>query len=338
MKLHRRAARHAVNGGLKLLAVTLALLALAVPAYAYWESTRPPGVELAPQVEVPLPESPVTLGEPMPDYEGVIALCYHDISPTASDAYVVTPRSFAAQMAALKAAGFETISLDEFNAYMHGEPVDLPAKPLLLTFDDGTKSNWVYADPIIEEVGFEASNFLSTANVSHHQPYYLLWEEVEAMQESGRWSFGSHTDDGHGFVDTDGHGHEGPFLTNRQWLPRLRRLETRGEYEARIEADIDRSIARLQAHGLPRPTAFAYPFSAVEASNDPLAARLLRRLLSDRFADQLVNRSEDTLIGPGMSSPLSRIEVFQGTTTRALLKQARHTIEHGETGRHLADG
>lgn len=338
MKLHRRAARHALNGGLRLLAVMLALMALAVPAYAYWESTRPPGIQLGEQVEVPLPEHPETLAGGMPSYDdGVIVLCYHDLSRKAEDPYAVTPRAFADQMAALKASGFETVSLDEFNAHMAGEEVDLPERALLVTFDDGTKSNWIYADPVLRELGFEATDFLITADVSQHQPYYLLWEEVEAMQESGRWSFGSHTDDGHGFLATSKRGEEGPFLTNRAWLANEKRLETRGEYEARISADLDRSIARMQAHGLPRPTAFAYPFSAVETSNDPVVSSLLNEMLDERFADVLVNRTEDTFIQRGSANPLSRVEVFNGTTTQALLKQLRHTIEFGETGRHTAD-
>jgi poly-beta-1,6-N-acetyl-D-glucosamine N-deacetylase len=337
VKLHRRVARHAVNGGLRLFAVMLALLALAVPAYAYYESTRPPGVQLGEQVEVPLPENPETLPGGMPSYDdGVIVLCYHDLSRKAEDPYAVTPRAFADQMAALKASGFETVSLDEFNAYMAGEG-ELPERAVLVTFDDGTKSNWVFADPVLRELGFEATDFLITADVSHHQPYYLLWEEVEAMQESGRWSFGSHTDDGHGFLATNKKGEEGPFLTNRAWLAQQQRLETRAEYEARISADLDRSIARMQAHGLPRPSAFAYPFSAVETSNDPVVASLLDQMLDERFADVLVNRTEDTFIQRGHANPLSRVEVFNGTTTQALLKQLRHTIEYGETGRHTAD-
>ena len=329
----RKLARHAVNGGLRVLAVALALLALAVPAYAYWDATRPPGVELGEQVETALPERPQTLPGGMPSYrDGVVVLCYHDLSRTDADAYSVTPRAFANQMAALKEAGFETIDAAEFAAYSRGEEVELPERPLLISFDDGTKSNWIYGDPILREVGFEATEFLITGDVSRHQPYYLSWPEVEAMQESGRWSFGSHTHDGHGFVKTDRGGDEGPFLTNRRWLAGAGRLETHAEYEARISADLDRSIEKLEAHGLPRPAAFAFPFSAVETSNDPVVGEMLDQMLSSRFGARLDNRTEDTMIRPGMASPLSRVEVFHGTRVRALLEQLKNTIEYGETG------
>jgi poly-beta-1,6-N-acetyl-D-glucosamine N-deacetylase len=331
--------RRALNWGLRGLAVVVALLTLAVPAYAYWDATRPPGVELAEQVETPLPAQAVELPGGMPSYsKGVIVLCYHSIVSEPGDPYAVGPAHFAAQMAALKAAGFHTITAAEFAAYVNGEEVELPEKPLMLSFDDGIKTNWIYADPILQQVGFHATEYLITGDVSHHQPYYLSWPEVEAMDASGDWSFGSHTDLGHGFIVTDAQGDEGPFLTNREWLPKLGRLETTAEYKERVTTDLNRSIAMIERHGLPRPVTFAYPFSAVESSNDPKLSPLIEEIIAQRFPAPVDNRTEDTLLMPGGEKPLSRVEVFHGTRTRALLKQLRNTIEHDETGRKAAYG
>jgi peptidoglycan/xylan/chitin deacetylase (PgdA/CDA1 family) len=332
------AGRHALNWGLRALAVVVALLTLAVPAYAYWDATRPPSVEMAEQVETPLPGKATALPGGMPAYDkGVIVLCYHSIAPGDEDPYAVTPHHFAAQMAALKAAGFQTISAAEFAAYANGEEVDLPEKPLMISFDDGIKTNWIYADPILREAGFEATEYLITGDVSRHQPYYLSWPEVEAMQASGRWSFGSHTDLGHGYVVADAQGDEGPFLTNREWLPKLGRLETIDEYRARVSSDLDRSITMLERHGLPRPVTFAYPFSAVESTNDPILGPTVEKIIAQRFPAPVDNRTEGTLIEPGESKPLSRVEVFQGTQTIGLLRELRNTIERDETGREAAD-
>lgn len=325
--------RTLANLGVRVLAAALVLAALAVPAYAYWDSTRPPGVELAEQVTLPLPADPVSLPGGMPSYDkGVIVLCYHSISSEKGDPYAVIPANFAAQMAALKAAGFDTIDAEEFSAYASGGQVDLPDKPLVISFDDGIKTNWIYADPVLREAGFEAVEYLITGDVSHHQPYYLSWPEVEAMHESGRWSFGSHTHLGHGFVVSDAQGTEGPFLTNREWLPRQHRLETLAEYRARVADDLDRSIAMIEAHGLPRPQTFAYPFSAVESTNDPDLSPIVEGIIANRFPAPVDNRTEDTLIEPGMPAPLSRVEVFHGTRTEALLEELRNTVLTGETG------
>jgi peptidoglycan/xylan/chitin deacetylase (PgdA/CDA1 family) len=330
--------RGIVNWGLRGAAVVIVMLALAVPAYAYWSTTRPPGVELAAQVDTALPGQATTLPGGMPSYpQGVIVLCYHSISPERGDPYAVTPRSFAAQMAALKAAGFHTVDAAEFAAFANGEAVDLPEKPLMISFDDGIKTNWIYADPVLREAGFEATEYLITGDVSHHQPYYLSWPEVEAMHASGRWSFGSHTDLGHGYVVADSRGEEGPFLTNREWLPRQGRLETMDEYRTRVSGDLDRSIAMIEAHGLPRPVTFAFPFSAVESTNDPQLGPVVEEIIERRFPAPVDNRTEGTLIEPGSSKPLSRVEVFHGTRAIDLLRELRNTIEHDRTGREAAD-
>ncbi len=326
----RRAGRHAVNLGLRLLAVGVALAALAVPAYAYWDSTRTPPQQPAPQVVTPLPKQPLTLAR-MPTYEhGVIALCYHDVTPDPGNEYMVSPRAFAAQMAALKAQGFHTISAAQFARFAQGEAVKLPSRPLLISFDDGTKGTWVYADPILRRLGFQATGFLITGEVSRHQPYYLTWEEVEEMNASGRWSFGSHTDHGHGYVQSNEGGREGPFLTNLEWQRRARRLESLPEYVHRVRSDLNESIARLQRHGLPRPLAFAFPFSASEPANDSAVVGELRRILGARFPALVDNRDEPIMVRPGMGQPLPRIEVHRNSTTRSVLDRVKHAIVHGK--------
>jgi len=322
--------RRALNLTLKVVGLGLLLAGLAVPAYAYWYASRPPVYGVAEQVSVPLPQrSPAV---PVPAYrDGVLVLCYHDLTTQPHNEYTVTPRSFAAQMAALKQAGFHTIGAEDFTRFDAGEPVRLPSRPLLITFDDGAKGTWIYADRVLARVGFEATVFLITGDVGHHQPYYLDWPEVEAMQETGHWSFGSHTAAGHGLVAADNSGDTGPFLTNRLWLPSEDRLETLGEYRNRVSEDLNRSIEEAHAHELPRPTLFAFPFSAVsEPTNDPVIGPLLLRLLDDRFSALLDNTTSATLIDAGQRGPLPRVEVFRNTTAANLLREAAATVSRSQ--------
>jgi poly-beta-1,6-N-acetyl-D-glucosamine N-deacetylase len=322
--------RRALNLVVKVVGLALVLAGLAVPAYAFWYATRPPVYGIAEQIPVRMPErSPAV---PVPAYrDGVLVLSYHDLTTQPHNEYTVTPRAFAAQMAALKQAGFHTIDADRFARFAAGERVRLPSRPLLITFDDGAKGTWIYADRVLARLGFEATVFLITGDVSHHQPYYLDWPEVEAMQATGRWSFGSHTAAGHGLVAADNSGDLGPFLTNRVWLPGENRLETLGEYRARVITDLDRSIEDIRAHGLPRPYLFAFPFSAVsEPTNDPVIGPLLAHLLNDRFAALLDNTKSATLIAPKRRGPLPRVEVFRTTTAARLLHEAAATVSRSQ--------
>jgi peptidoglycan/xylan/chitin deacetylase (PgdA/CDA1 family) len=322
--------RRALNGLVKVVGLGLLLAGLAVPAYAFWYATRPPVYGVAQQISVPLPKGSPAV--PVPAYrDGVLVLCYHDLTTRPHNEYTVAPRAFAAQMASLKQAGFHTISAEEFARFNSGAPVQMPSRPLLITFDDGAKGTWIYADRVLAQLGFQATVFLITGDVGHHQPYYLDWPEVEAMQETGRWSFGSHTAEGHGLVAADNSGDTGPFLTNRLWLPTDDRLETLGEYRGRVSADLDRSIEEIVAHGLSRPSLFAFPFSAVsEPTNDPVIGPLLLRLLSARFSALLDNTTSATLIAARQRGPLPRLEVFQNTTAAALLRESAAVVSRSQ--------
>jgi biofilm PGA synthesis lipoprotein PgaB len=323
--------RVVLNGSLRVVAITITLLALAVPAFAYWTATRPPVYGLASQVTAPIPAGKFNVA--VPHYAGkVLILCYHDLSDRSHNEYTVTPEAFASQMAALHRDGFHTISAATFVHFLDDSSVRLPSRPLLITFDDGAKGTWIYADPVLRRLHYRATVFLITGDVSHHQPYYLDWAEVEAMHRSGRWDFGSHTSNGHGRIPVDGTGTTNPFLTNREWLADQDRLETLDEYRARVTADINRSITDIVSHGLPRPRMFAYPFSAFRTpTNDPAVPPVLDSILKARFRALMDNVNDPTAVSRGMSSPLPRVEVYRTTTTAALLKQLATTITAGRS-------
>ena len=121
-----------------------------------------------------------------------VVLTYHDISPDAHGSdYVVSPKRFAAEMKMLHRAGYHTLGAADVLRYRQGG--DVPPRSVVITFDDGTKGLWTYADPVLERYGFSAISFLITGRVGTHQPYYLTWPEVSRMQASGRWDFESHT-------------------------------------------------------------------------------------------------------------------------------------------------
>src|SRR2546426_7877327 len=71
----------------------------------------------------------------------------------------VPPEQFEAQLATLQQLGYETISFGDWLAYRRGRAT-LPRRPIILTFDDGYRSNYEIAWPLLKRYGCTATVFL----------------------------------------------------------------------------------------------------------------------------------------------------------------------------------
>jgi peptidoglycan/xylan/chitin deacetylase (PgdA/CDA1 family) len=129
-------------------------------------------------------------------------LMYHSIADedeSAVRAYYRTathPRVFAAQIAALREAGYSVISLREAMRRVEGGSPAI-ARSVAITFDDGYRNFYSDAFPILQYYGFTASVFLPTAYIGESCLRFkgkecLSWSEVRELQRHGI-CFGSHT-------------------------------------------------------------------------------------------------------------------------------------------------
>ena len=119
---------------------------------------------------------------------------------------------FEGQMRILKERGWTTITLDELYAHM-ATGASVPEKPIVLTFDDGYRDNYVHAFPILKKYGHRAVIWMSTDFVDPRTDLpptledvwskrvgmdeldargYLSWAEMRRMVESGLVEIQSH--------------------------------------------------------------------------------------------------------------------------------------------------
>lgn len=131
----------------------------------------------------------------LPEPEGFPILEYHQVTDApldpAFEVYNVPPDVFAAQLDWLQAEGYTTITLQDFMRVVHGKGT-LPAKPIVLTFDDGYADNYSTMLPILEARGMTAVVYVITNEVG--KPGYLTVEQLKDMQRRGL-EIGSHTSD-----------------------------------------------------------------------------------------------------------------------------------------------
>ena len=116
-------------------------------------------------------------------------LLYHRVGHTRGH-LTVTPERFAADLAELAAAGYRTITLEQFEAFLQDRNVELPDKPVLITFDDGYRDNYEQAFPLLQRYNMQAAFFIITGMIG--QPERLSGAQIREMAGAGM-SFGSHT-------------------------------------------------------------------------------------------------------------------------------------------------
>jgi peptidoglycan/xylan/chitin deacetylase (PgdA/CDA1 family) len=97
-------------------------------------------------------------GTGKPGTATVPVLMYHVINPPPAGApfpgLYVPANEFAAQMQALKAAGWHAVTMDQLEAFWtRGVPLG-PGKPIVLTFDNGYASQYLNAMPILKRLGW----------------------------------------------------------------------------------------------------------------------------------------------------------------------------------------
>jgi peptidoglycan/xylan/chitin deacetylase (PgdA/CDA1 family) len=122
-------------------------------------------------------------------------LCYHHIKDwTAKTSargkdYIVPVGTFKEQMKMLADSGYETVLPDQLYGYLATNS-PLPAKPVMLTFDDTDLEQFTVALPEMKKYGFKGVFFIMT--VSLNRPNYMTREHVKALSDDGH-EIGSHT-------------------------------------------------------------------------------------------------------------------------------------------------
>ena len=108
--------------------------------------------------------------------------------------YINTKESFEENIKILLESGYTFMSFKELdNAY--NKKIELPKKPILITFDDGYYSNYKDIYTILKKYNIKASIFIVTDNIGKKVDgkKYLSWEQCKVMQDSGLVEIFSHS-------------------------------------------------------------------------------------------------------------------------------------------------
>ncbi len=164
-------------------------------------------------------------------------LMYHHIADLPDDAnsdrrdYAVCPARFEEQLRYLKEQGYESVSLYAVIRYLEGAD-PLPARAVVITFDDGYRDNAVVAFPLLVKYGFTATFFVNAKPIDDGYPGYMTWAQVEQLSRSG--------------MDVESHSYSHPMLTRLSDEDLLQEIRKAGD--------------AIERHTGKRPRLFSYPY------------------------------------------------------------------------------
>ncbi len=187
-------------------------------------------------------ETTVTPAEPEIPDDGirVSVLGYHEFAENLPEtAMRIRPSKFRQQMEAIRQLGLKVITLDDFIAWKnHGK--EIPQKCILLTFDDGWKSVYTDAYPVLKEFGYPFTLYLYK-NYVDGGGKALTVPMIQEMMANGA-SIGSHSV-----------SHPYPITVKSY------RKKGENAYDAYLRKEMGESQRFLESKFTKKVTSYAYP-------------------------------------------------------------------------------
>lgn len=182
--------------------------------------------------------------------QSVPVLMYHhllsekDGSKYNANDIVTFAEDFERQLGWLKENGYQSISPAQLVAWFY-DGAAIPEKAVMLTFDDGYMSNFIYGYPLLKQYGFSAVIFSVTGKIAEQtvnfNPNQINMLDAASMQAgSDVFYYASHTHNLHTL-----HGKHSALVDADAAL---------------VQQDLKESFAALQAFSSADVTVFSYPY------------------------------------------------------------------------------
>jgi len=238
-----------------------------VPAQAVQHGAQDSTPAAVPTPEVTPVPTPAAAPEPTPEAapapayvrgkDRLYILMFHDVVQDGQECsnWAVTVSELRGYLQWLSDHGYTTVLPSQL---ARGEA--LPERAVMLTFDDGYTTNYLYAYPLLQEYGAKAVISPVVGYMESEIPGFLTWDMCREMVDSGLVEIGSHTYDSH---------------TLERCLSRLEG-ETQAEYEERVFPDVDKSVEIIRQRLGTQVEFFAYPNGRTDPWSDSF--------LAERFA------------------------------------------------------
>ncbi len=196
---------------------------------------------------------------------GFLVLCYHSIPPRLNpkDPYGVSQSTFVRQMEYLKVHGYTPVSVEQIIRAANGiEP--LPAKAVLLTFDDAYESYYKFVFPLLKLFGYPSvlgvvGSWIENPPRDLPEPL-MSWQQIKEVSSSPLVEIASHTFDLHKGIRYTRQGNIGPSIWVKAYDPDTKRYELPEQYRERLAKDFEKQEVLFKQKLGVAPRVLAWPY------------------------------------------------------------------------------
>lgn len=227
-------------------------------------------------------------------FQTIPILTYHRFSDRCTSPLCVPARVFEQQIKYLKKNDYHVLTPAELLAFLEYRQ-GLPKKSVLITMDDGYRSVYTIAYPILKKYGFTATLFIYTDFVGA-SGMAITWKQLRKLKEEG-FTIGSHT----------------VFHTD---LTKKKEGETESDFLARVTRELFESKKIIDRKLKQDTFIFAYPYGRYDQRTSQLVreagykvAMSVRRGGNPFFANPL-SLKRDQILKRDMRTFKSRLRTF----------------------------
>jgi peptidoglycan/xylan/chitin deacetylase (PgdA/CDA1 family) len=170
---------------------------------------------------------------------GVTVLIYHRFGEDKYPSTNISLDRFNEQLEFLRNNNYQVISLEQLVLSLKGGST-LPDRAVVITVDDGYRSVYTEAWPILKQFGYPFTVFVYAKSTENKHWNYLTWEQIKEMKAAG--------------VDFQNHGYAHDHMAFKPSEMNI------AEYKTWIRADLAVSTKILSEELKERPRFFAVPY------------------------------------------------------------------------------
>ncbi len=199
------------------------------------------------------------------DEVAVPIIMYHSVLKQSANLgkYVITPTELENDLKYLSDRGYSAINMTELIDYVYtGSP--LPAKPVIITFDDGLYNNYAYGRPLLEKYKMKAvisivgkySEDYSIHPSTNLNYAHISWDQLKEITDSGYFEIQNHTYNMHS--------------TGVRLGTKRKRGESLEQYKMVLNSDISKLQQKITLATGITPNTFTYPFGFISKESEAI--------------------------------------------------------------------